>query len=159
VTSHLNLSKPLTGSCITARECMAMAELGADQNTILIGPLTDLMTTTRLPVYKKGGEWQKRAKELIDEPHTQWAAWDAPAPEVSAKRMAELSHADPLSKVMQKDFKLASLDEDYLADGVLDRYNQEDEVTRNRLGDAILLFHNAEEDSRKEIQRLQALYV
>lgn len=138
---------------------MAMAELGADQNTILIGPLTDLLNTTRLPVYQKGGEWQKRAKELVDQPHIQWAAWDAPEPAVSKKRMEELAKADPLSKAMQKDFKLASIDEDYLKDGVLDRYNQEDEVTRNRLGDAILLFHNAEEDSRKEIQRLQAIYV
>ena len=135
-----------------------MAELGADQNTILIGPLTDLLATSQLPVYSKGEEWQKRMKDTLDNPNVQWADWNAPEPNASKKRMAELAKIDPLSKEMQKDFKMASTDIDYLAEGVLDKCNDEDEVTRIRLKDAIDLFHGAEEDSRKEIQRIQALF-
>ncbi|ORX33818.1 putative transaldolase [Kockovaella imperatae] len=153
---HVPLNK--AASCVTARECMAMKELGADQLTILIGSLTDLLTFDRLPVFVKGNEWQKRYKDIINKPNIQWANWQAPEPTVSKKRMAELSHVDPLSKVMSKDLKLADPDVDYLADGVLDKMNEEDEVTRLRLKDALVLFDGAENDSKKEIQRLQALY-
>lgn len=146
-------------SCITARECLAMVELGADQNTILIGPLTDLLSTTKLPEYKKNSEWNKRVtKDDIDQPNLQWADWKLPEPSVSKTRMAELVKADPLDKTMTKDWKMASPDVDYLADGVLDEYNEKDEVTRLRLKDAIDLFHGFEEQSREEIQRLQKLY-
>ena len=145
-------------SCITARECVAMVELGADSNTILIGPLTDLLQTSKLPTYKKGAEWQVRMKDVINQPHITWESWKAPEPMVSKKRMAELANVDPLSKVMTKDLELANPDTDYLADGVLDKAIEEDEAARLRLKDALTLFDGAENDSKKEIQRLQALY-
>ena len=135
-----------------------MKELGADQVTILIGSLTDLLENAQLPVYSKGNEWQKRYKDINNTPNTQWADWNAPEPKASYKRMQELSHVDPLSKVMQKDLKLADPNADYLADGVLDKMNEEDEVTRLRLKDALVLFDGAENESKVEIERLQKLY-
>ncbi|WRT67419.1 uncharacterized protein IL334_004390 [Kwoniella shivajii] len=146
-------------SCVTARECMAMLELGADSNTILSDQMADLCSTSRLPVYKKGAEHQVRFRSLLDKPDSYWTAWQKTEPATSLPRMQELSHADPLSKVMSKDWKIASTDVDYLAEGVLDKYNEEDEITRIRLKDALDLFYNGEEDSRKEIERLQKIYV
>lgn len=148
-----------TASCLTARECLAMIELGADQNCILIGPLTDLLSTTKLPEYKKDTEWNKRVtKDDVDQPNLQWADWNLPEPSVSKKRMAELVKADPLDRTMSKDWKMASPDIDYLADGVLDGYIEKDEVARLRLKDALDMFCEVEERSRQEIQRLQKMY-
>jgi transaldolase len=59
---------------------------------------------------------------------------------------------------MSKDWKMASTDVDYLADGVLDGYIEKDEVARLRLKDALDMFCEVEERSRQEIQRLQKLY-
>lgn len=69
-----------------------------------------------------------------------------------------MAKADPLSALMEKDWKMASTDVDYLEDGVLDKYNEEDEVTKVRLRDALELFKGGEEESRVEIERLQKLY-
>ncbi|WVO20966.1 uncharacterized protein IAS62_002267 [Cryptococcus decagattii] len=145
-------------SFITARETMAMPELGADHATILVGCMEDLCSTSRLPEYRKGGEWQVRVRSELDKPNVKWATWSAPEPSVSKKRMVEMAKADPLSTLMEKDWKMASTDVDYLADGVLDKYNEEDKVTKVRLRDALELFKGGEEESRVEIERLQKLY-
>ncbi|OXC65858.1 hypothetical protein AYX13_05235 [Cryptococcus neoformans] len=145
-------------SFITAREAMALPELGADHATILVGCMEDLCSTSRLPEYRKGGEWQVRIRSELDKPNVKWATWSAPEPSVSKKRMAEMAKADPLSALMEKDWKMASTDVDYLEDGVLDKYNEEDEVTKVRLRDALELFKGGEEESRVEIERLQKLY-
>ncbi|WVQ78620.1 hypothetical protein IAT38_000706 [Cryptococcus sp. DSM 104549] len=147
-----------SASFITAREAMAMVELGAEHATILSGCMEDLVSTDRLPVYRKGGEWQVRIRSELDKPDLKWAAWSAPEPTASKARMGEMAKADPLSKLMEKDWKMASTDVDYLADGVLDKYNEEDEVTRTRLNDALVLFQGGEKESKEEIERLQALY-
>ncbi|KAK8869560.1 hypothetical protein IAR55_000127 [Kwoniella newhampshirensis] len=146
-------------SFITAREAMACPELGAEHATILSGLMEDLISTSRLPTYRKGGEWQVRVRSELDKPNVKWANWTPSDPTVSKTRMAELSEADPLSKVMEKDWKMASTDIDYLADGVLDKYNEEDEVTRLRLKDALELFIGGENESKAEIERLQKLYL
>lgn len=137
---------------------MALPELGADHATILVGCMEDLCSTSRLPEYRKGGEWQVRIRSELDKPNVKWATWSAPEPSVSKKRMAEMAKADPLSALMEKDWKMASTDVDYLEDGVLDKYNEEDEVTKVRLRDALELFKGGEEESRVEIERLQKLY-
>ncbi|OCF36384.1 transaldolase [Kwoniella heveanensis BCC8398] len=142
-------------SCVTAREAMAMLELGADSNTILADQMDDLCSATKLPVYKKGGEHQVRYRSLLDQPSAAWAPWASKEPAERKKRMEEIAKADPLSKVMSKDWKIASTDVDYLAPGVLDKYNEEDEVTRLRLKDALDLFYNGEEHSRQTIEKLQ----
>ncbi|ODN87426.1 transaldolase [Cryptococcus wingfieldii CBS 7118] len=146
-----------SASFITAREAMAMVELGADHATILSGCMADLLSTTRLPVYAKGAEWQVRLS--ADTPNTQWADWTPPEPVASKARMAEMAKADPLSGLMQQDWKIASTDVDYLADGVLDKLNEEDEVTKTRLRDALVLFQGGEKESQIEIERLQKIYV
>jgi transaldolase len=51
-----------------------------------------------------------------------------------------------------------SLDIDYLADGVVDRLNNEDELTRAQLEEGLKRFTVWENESRKEIERLQAIY-
>jgi transaldolase len=145
-------------SFITAREAMGMVELGADHATILVGCMDDLLSTSRLPTYTKKGEWQTRLRSRLDEPNVKWADWAAPAPTVSQERMAAMAKADPLGKKMNKDFEMASTDIDYLADGVLDKANEEDEVTRLRLHDALELFKGGEEESRVEIERLKGVY-
>ncbi|WWD16179.1 hypothetical protein CI109_100604 [Kwoniella shandongensis] len=146
-------------SCVTAREAMAHVELGADHITILSPIMEDLISTSRLPEYRKGGEWNVRIRSELDKPDLKWASWSPIEPAVSKTRMQELSKADPLSKIMQKDWKIASTDIDYLADGVLDKYNEEDEITRNRLRDALVLFQGGEKESREEIEKLQKLYL
>lgn len=143
---------------ITAREVMAMPELGVEHVTLLVGPMEDLCSTSRLPEYRKGGEWQVRVRSELDKPNVKWATWSAPEPSVSKKRMAEMAKSDPYSDLMQKDWKMASTDVDYLADGVLDKYNEEDEVTKVRLRDALELFKGGEAESKVEIERLQKLY-
>ncbi|ORY28301.1 putative transaldolase [Naematelia encephala] len=154
---HVPLNK--AASCITARECMAMIELGADQVTILSNQLDDMISTTRLPAYVKGAEWQSRLRPQVDQPTFKWADWVAPEPTVSKTRMAQLAKTDPLSKVMNADYVMADPNIDYLADGVLDKYNQEDEVTRLRLKDAMDLFTGGQNESEAEIKRLQKIYV
>ncbi|AAW41950.1 transaldolase, putative [Cryptococcus deneoformans JEC21] len=145
-------------SYITAREVMAMPELGVEHVTLLVGPMEDLCSTSRLPEYRKGGEWQVRVRSELDKPNVKWATWSAPEPSASKKRMAEMAKSDPYSDLMQKHWKMASTDVDYLADGVLDKYNEEDEVTKVRLRDALELFKGGEAESKVEIERLQKLY-
>lgn len=134
-----------------------MAELGADQATILAGCLDDLMATSRLPAFKKGSH-QKRIRADIDDPNLAYVSWSLPEASASKKRMQDLAKTDPLSKVFNKDAQIASFDADYLADGVLDKMNEEDELTKIRLRDALELFINAEKESQDEIERLQKVY-
>jgi transaldolase len=131
-----------------------MKELGADHVTILAGPLEDMLHATQLPPPKKGTQWQQRLSKL-DAPNLTWADWEAPEPSISKSRMEKLADCDPLDKVMNKDWEMASTDIDYLDGEVLDEYNRKDEVTRMRLKDALDVFIAAEEESRVEIERLR----
>lgn len=138
-------------STITARETLAMKELGADHVTILAGPLEDMINSTSLPPPNKGTQWQQR----LGKPEPTWGDWEAPTPAASEERMAKLAKSDPYDKTMQADWKMASIDVDYLAGKTLDEYNEKDEVTRVRLRDALDVFGKAEEESRVEIERLR----
>lgn len=131
-----------------------MKELGADHVTILAGPLEDLLHASQLPPPTKGSQWQKRLSEL-GTPKLTWADWNAPEPTASKERVAKLATCDPLDKTMNKDWKMARTDVDYLAGKTLDEYNEKDEVTRVRLKDAVEVFTQAEEESRVEIERLR----
>ncbi|ORY25073.1 putative transaldolase [Naematelia encephala] len=142
-----------TASFVSVREVLAMPELGADHVTLGRPILEDLMLHSQLPAHQKGF-WKVPVRDQIDKPHFIWESWKAPPTEAS--RMKEIAKSDPLSKVMTKDWKLASTEIDYTADGVLDKYNEEDEVTRLRLALALQRFSLMEEESRKEIERLQA---
>lgn len=133
-----------------------MKELGADHVTILAGPLEDMLHATSLPPPTKGTQWQKRLKDLGSQnPNPTWTNWEAPEPSVSKERMSKLAGCDPLSKVMNKDWEMASTDIDYLDGKVLDEWNEKDEVTRMRLKDALDVFIKAEEESRVQIERLR----
>lgn len=133
---------------------MAMKELGADHVTILAGPLEDMLHATQLPPPTKGTQWQARLRTL-GEPNPTWSNWTAPEPSVSKDRMNKLVNCDPLDETMNKDWKMASTDADYLAGSTLDEYNEKDEVTRMRLKDALDVFIKAEAESREEIERLK----
>lgn len=146
-----------TASFVSVYEVMAMPELGADHITVGLPVLTDLASYKALPAHEKGN-WKKALKDFpgITEPHFQWKDWNPPRPEERGKRMEEIAKCDPLSKVMQKDQKLASTDVDYLEDGVLDKLNEEDEVTRLRLAEGLKRFSLMEAESKKYIEELQA---
>ena len=131
-----------------------MKELGADHVTILAGPLEDMLNASQLPPATKGQQWQKRLSEL-GKPNLTWANWDVPEPTFSEERMSKLVHSDPLDKTMNKDWKMASTDIDYLEGKTLDEYNEKDEVTKIRLRDALEVFSAAEEETRVEIERLR----
>lgn len=131
-----------------------MKELGADHVTILAGPLEDMLHATQLPPPTKGQQWQKRLSEL-GKPSLTWANWDVPEPTASKERMKKLVDSDPLDKTMNKDWKMASTDIDYLNGKTVDEYNEKDEVTKIRLRDALEVFTAAEEESRVEIERLR----
>lgn len=133
-----------------------MPELGADHVTLGLPVLSDLASYASLPKHSVGN-WKKALKEIegIDEPHFMWQKWDPPRPEDRGKRMNEIAKSDPLSKVMKKDQQLASTEVDYLEGGVLDKMNEEDEVTRLRLAEGLKRFGLMEEESRKFIEDLQ----
>lgn len=144
-------------SFVSVYEAMAMPELGADHITVGLPILTDLASYKALPVHEKGN-WKKALKDFpgIAEPHFQWKDWNPPRSEERGKRMVEIAKCDPLSKVMQKDQKLASTDVDYLEGDVLDKLNEEDEVTRLRLAEGLKRFSLMEAESKKFIEELQA---
>ncbi|KAK4685477.1 hypothetical protein P7C73_g4668, partial [Tremellales sp. Uapishka_1] len=147
-----------SASFISAREAMAMVEFQAEHATISDLVLDDLSRLTKLLPFHKG-TWQVPvSKQLEEEGNFKYEGLDAPSPPASKDRMAELSKADPLGKKMQADFTMASTDIDYLADGVLDKCNEEDEVTRLRLNDALVLFQGGEQESKATIERLQKEY-
>jgi transaldolase len=135
---------------------MAMPELGADHVTLGMPILSDLASYSALPAHKKG-TWKKSVKDFdgIDEPHFIWSNWDPPKSAEKGKRMNEIAKSDPLSKVMTNDQKLASTDVDYLEGDVLDKLNEEDEVTRLRLAEALKRFSLMEDESQKFIEELQ----
>lgn len=135
---------------------MAQIELGVDETTLPGGVLRDLTLATRLPEYKQGDHMRRLTKDDIDSPHFRWQDWTPPEPSVSEERMRALAKTDPLSKVMLKDVELASMDVDYLADGVLDQVIAKDQVCTIRLRDAIELFDNTEDESRRIIVDLQS---
>jgi transaldolase len=56
---------------------------------------------------------------------------------------------------MNKDWKMASTDIDYLEGKTLDEYNEKDEITKIRLRDALEVFTSAEYETRDEIERLK----
>jgi transaldolase len=144
----------LMNRTITARETLAMKELGADHVTILAGPLEDMLNATQLPPPTKGQQWQKRLSEL-GKPNLTWAKWDVPEPTASEERMKKLVSSDPLDKTMNKDWKMASTEINYLEGKTLDEYNEKDEVTKIRLRDALEVFTAAETETREEIERLK----
>ena len=131
-----------------------MVELGADHVTVGRLVLDDLQSFSRLPEWKAGG-WKKTIKDRVaSDPHPVWEGFVFP--EERNARTAELSHADPDSEVMTKDAQIAPLDVDYTAEGVLDKYIDADEVSRVGVPAALKRFLLREEESRVEIQRLQA---
>jgi transaldolase len=56
---------------------------------------------------------------------------------------------------MNKDWKMASTEINYLEGKTLDEYNEKDEVTKIRLRDALEVFTAAETETREEIERLK----
>ena len=134
-----------------------MPELGADHVTVGIPILTDLKSYHALPAHHKGHHHTAfRDLPGIGEPHFMWEDWTPPQPNGAAKtRVKAFANSDPLSEAMCKDKRAASVDVDYLAEGELDRYNEEDEVTRLWLAAALKMFSAKEDESQALIQGLQ----
>lgn len=130
---------------------MAQRELGCDHVTILPASLHDLLSTSRMPPYQP----DEHSKRFFNDPNLVFSDWKTPDLGESTERLAKLASADPYGGKMQADFKMASTDVDYLADGVLDECNRKDEVTRWRLEDAIATFKKAEDELFEWIAEVQ----
>ncbi|OWT40794.1 transaldolase [Cryptococcus neoformans Bt1] len=142
---------------ITGREVMAQAALGCDHVTVLPASIKDLLSTSKLPPHRANDEWgAARIYTQIDQPNLVWENWSVPDKSpAAAERLAALATADPLGGKMQKDFKIASTETDYLADGVLDEASEKDEATKFRLADAIETFKLAEDELFEFLAKLQ----
>jgi transaldolase len=134
---------------------MAMVELGADHVTLGVPTLEDLTSGSGLSKHSKG-QWKVSMKEQMKQPHFQWEDWKVKGKDVSTSRMEEVSKFDPNSKMANEDWRTASTKINYLAPGVLDKYNEEDVVTKERLALALKRFGVWEEESKKYIEAIQA---
>lgn len=136
---------------------MAQAALGCDHVTVLPASIKDLLSTSKLPPHRANDEWgAARIYTQIDQPNLVWENWSVPDKSpAAAERLAALATADPLGGKMQKDFKIASTETDYLADGVLDEASEKDEATKFRLADAIETFKLAEDELFEFLAKLQ----
>jgi len=149
-----NAPQMKTASFLSIREVIAMIDLGADHVTLGRPTLEDLTAISGLPTYTPG-QWKVPISSQLSQPHFQYNTWSAPESEAIKKGQIAISKTDPYSKVMSDDWLNASTGIDYLADGVLDKANEEDEVTRVRLEIALKRFGVFEEESRKEIERVR----
>ncbi|GFZ48393.1 hypothetical protein JCM24511_06141 [Saitozyma sp. JCM 24511] len=140
---------------ISARETLSMVELGADNITLNKLVLADLNAGPGVAKYHTG-QWKVPVSELVRQPHFVWEDWIVPEASVSVERMAKVAKTDPLSKFSDEDWFTASTEVNYLAPGVLDRFNGEDEVTRVRLDTVLARFSTHETESKKYIEDIQA---
>ena len=139
---------------------MAQSELGCAHVTVLPASLKDLLALTSMPEYSKG-ENEQRISSRLDEPNLALKNSTIPAETDVSSRLARLLERDPLGVKADAGndtplFTMASTEVDYLADGVLDSYNEADEATKFRLADAIETFKKAEEELFDFISNLQA---
>lgn len=142
-----------TASFCVPADALACADLGADHATIGIPILTDLKDFSTVPEYRPGMWHVPFSKQAEDKTRT-WGPWKPSKP--SDARMQALIESDPLSSAPAGEWKVASTDVDYTADGVVDKLNTEDEATRRRLEAALERFTVAENLSKKFIEDLQA---
>lgn len=127
---------------------MMMVELGAEHVTIGRPLLDDLSQFSQLPRHQKGN-WKVRIGDQSSRAGFAWEDWKAPSPNVMKGRIDELLKAakEPLD-----------LDRDYTAPGVVDAMNDEDSMTSSQIKEGLKRFSVWEDESRKEILRLQELY-
>lgn len=130
-----------------------MVELGADNITLGKETLADLCLGPDAPKYR-AGLWKVNVTEQVDQPDFEWERWEARPAQEASKRMAAVARADSLTKNDVDDWLVASTTIDYLAPGVLDKYNEEDEATLVPL--ALQCFGVFEQESKEYIERLQA---
>lgn len=127
---------------------MTAVALGADHITIGRNLLEDLAFSDQIPKYQKG-LWKVPVSKQVGNEGFAWEKWNPPVPDETAARIARV--------VAKTDADhLYSVDEDYLADGVLDKYNDEDEMTRAKLAEGLERFDFWEKETAKYIQELQA---
>ncbi|KAH8896622.1 putative transaldolase [Thozetella sp. PMI_491] len=139
-----------TASYASPREVMTAAALGADHVTIGRPLLEDLAFSDKMPKYQKGF-WKVPVSEQAKGAGIAWEDWTPPVPNETADRIAKVLAQTDASQ-------LHSLDEDYLADGVVDRYNNEDEMTRTKLEEGLKRFSFWENETKKHIEEVQAKF-
>lgn len=133
---------------------MAQLELGCDNVTVLPASIADLIASHKMPAHA-AGEWSRRWNTQLDRADLEWSDWPASSNDKAA-RLAKLAAADPFTGTADENFKIASTDIDYLAPGVLDDFNEKDEVTKFRLADAIDTFKRGEDkllDFIRDVQK------
>ena len=140
---------------MNGRECLAMVELGADHLTLNKTMMTDLMCSGDLPKYKKG-QYKIPVADQINQSGFEWEAWIAPLPEVLKQGFVKFAAVDPLSAMYGADWLEKVTEVDYTAPGVLDKYNEEDLPTKERLDFALDFSKLQEERSKAFIQEKMA---
>lgn len=133
---------------------MAQLELGCDSVTVLPASIADLLACHEIPSHTPG-EWSRRWKTQVHQADLVWDKWPASSPDKAA-RLAALMKSDPLAGSGNKEFLLASTEVDYLAEGVLDELNENDETTKFRVADAIDTFKRGEDKLLDFIRSVQA---
>ncbi|GMK59201.1 hypothetical protein CspeluHIS016_0702160 [Cutaneotrichosporon spelunceum] len=129
-----------TASFCAPNDVLVCAELGADNVTVGIPQLTDLMEFSTLPEYKPG-MWGVPLSEQAKGPARAWHPWvprDTRGPAIQAFR----------------DDSTASFETDYTAGNVLDEANDADPVTKERLAFALEMFAEMEAKSREFLEGL-----
>ncbi|RSH93055.1 hypothetical protein EHS25_007408 [Saitozyma podzolica] len=144
-----------TASFISVRECLAMVELGADHITIGRLVLEDLCMGWGLPKFQPG-LWKVPVSEQLSKSGFEWEAWAAHDTAETAKRMAAVAETDPMSSIVDKDWLIASAKIDYLAPGVLSKFNEDDPITRDRLKCGLARFSVFEGKSKTYIEEVRA---
>jgi hypothetical protein len=140
---------------ISVRECLAMVELGADHITIGRLVLEDLCMGWGLPKFQPG-LWKVPVSEQLSKSGFEWEAWAAHDTAETAKRMAAVAETDPMSSIVDKDWLIASAKIDYLAPGVLSKFNEDDPITRDRLKCGLARFSVFEGKSKTYIEEVRA---
>lgn len=120
-------------SFLSAREAVAMAELGCAHATIPENILAELMA--------------------LDVETTPPPPCESAAPGVPAARLTHLAATDPLA-AEGWDGRVAAVDVDYLADGgwALQQAIEADPMTKRGLKEALEMFHECELQSRAAIE-------
>ncbi|BEJ14003.1 hypothetical protein CspHIS471_0311770 [Cutaneotrichosporon sp. HIS471] len=131
-----------TASFCAANDVLVCAELGADNLTVGIPQLTDLMEFSTLPEYK-AGMWGIPLSEQAKDSARAWHPWvprDTRGSAIQAFR-----NDGPFT-----------FETDYMADKVLDEANDADPETKERLAFALQMFAEMETQSRKFLEGLMA---
>ncbi|EIW69242.1 hypothetical protein TREMEDRAFT_30753, partial [Tremella mesenterica DSM 1558] len=144
-----------TASCVSARECLALYELGAHHLTLNKPTLEDLLVCGDVPEYKKG-LWKIPIRKQMEDHDFTWEKWEAPLHDQVKLSLVEVAKVDPQSAVQEEDWIKEVISIDYLESGALDKINELDAVTKEYLGFSLDVFSKLEAQSKEFLEKKMA---